>query len=152
MAMLYKYMTTVPKVNNKDWRISMNCIATYAARVCTSPLRRAEFSSSTIGSGKFQQISIYCCRKGYSGTLEPRDVRPRGLASASRPKNLASASASWVVASASASWVVASASWVLASSLEASRGLQPKRNRMYVIGYKSITNSQKSIMPLRTAS
>ena len=85
-----------------------------------------------------------------------RDVRPRGLASASRPKNLASASASasWVGASgsASASWVVASASWVLASSLEASRGLQPKRNRMYVIGYKSITNSQKSIMPLRTAS
>ena len=61
-----------------------------------------------------------------------RDVRPRGLASASRPKNLASASASasasWVVASASASWVVASASWVLASSLEASRGQQPKRN------------------------
>ena len=42
-----------------------------------------------------------------------RDVRPRGLASASRPKNLASASASWVVASAS--WVLASASWVLAS-------------------------------------
>ena len=73
-----------------------------------------------------------------------RDVRPRGLASASRPKNLASASASWVVASASASWVMASASWVLASSLEASRGLQPKRNRMYVIGCKSITNSQKS--------
>ena len=33
---------------------------------------------------------------------ESRDVRPRGLASASRPKNLASAS--WVVASASASW------------------------------------------------
>ena len=59
-----------------------------------------------------------------------RDVRPRGLASASRPKNLASAS--WVVASAlaSASWVVASASWVLASSLEASRGLQLKRNGM----------------------
>ena len=26
MAMLYKYMTTVPKVNNKDWRISMNSI------------------------------------------------------------------------------------------------------------------------------
>ena len=41
-----------------------------------------------------------------------RDVRPRGLASASWPKNLASAS--WV------SWVVASALWILASkSLEA---------------------------------
>ena len=65
-----------------------------------------------------------------------RDVRPRGLASASRPKNLASASASasWVVASASASasWVLASASWVLASSLEASRGQQPKRNGMWL--------------------
>ena len=62
--------------------------------------------------------------------LESRDVRPRGLASASRPKNLASAlaSASWAVASAS--WVLASASWVSASSLEASRGLQPKRNGM----------------------
>ena len=73
--MLYKYMKTVPKVNNKDWRISMNCIWTelYMNRSmnCTSLLRRAEFSSSTIGSGKFQQISIYCCRKGYSGTLEP---------------------------------------------------------------------------------
>ena len=68
--------------------------------------------------------------------LYARDVRPRGLASASRPKNLASASASasWVVASASASasWVPASASWVLASSLEASRGLQPKRNGMWL--------------------
>ena len=66
------------------------------------------------------------------GTTNSRDVRPRGLASASRPKNLASASASasWVVASASASWGLASASWVLASSLEASRGLQPKRNGM----------------------
>ena len=65
-----------------------------------------------------------------------RDVRPRGLASASRPKNLASASASasWVVASASASasWVLASASWVLASSLEAFRGQQPKRNGMWL--------------------
>ena len=67
-----------------------------------------------------------------------RDVRPRGLASASRPKNLASASASasasWVVASASASasWVLASASWVLASSLEASRGQPPKRNGMWL--------------------
>ena len=65
-----------------------------------------------------------------------RDVRPRGLASASRSKNLASASASasWVVASASASasWVFASASWVLASSLEASRGLQPKRKGMWL--------------------
>ena len=58
-----------------------------------------------------------------------RDVRPQGLASASRPKNLATASASWVLASASASWVMASASWVLASSLKASRG-QPKRNGM----------------------
>ena len=67
-----------------------------------------------------------CCPK----TPHTRDVRPRGLASASRPKNLASASASWVVASASASWGLASASWVLASSLEASRGLQPKRNGM----------------------
>ena len=68
--------------------------------------------------------------------LSSRDVRPRGLASASRPKNLASASASasWVVASASASasWVLASASWVLASSLEASRGQQPKRNGMWL--------------------
>ena len=53
-----------------------------------------------------------------------------GLASASRPKNLASALASWVVASALASGVVASASWGLASSLEASRGLQLKRNGM----------------------
>ena len=68
----YKYMTTVPKVNNKDWRISMN--STYAARVCTSPLKRAEFSSSAIGFGKFQQISIYCCLKGYSGTLEPENT------------------------------------------------------------------------------
>ena len=68
--------------------------------------------------------------------VHSRDVRPRGLASASRPKNLASASASasWVVASASASasWGLASASWVLASSLEASRGLQPKRNGMWL--------------------
>ena len=61
-----------------------------------------------------------------------RDVKPRGLASALRPKNLASASASWVVASASASWVLASASWVLASSLEAFRGQQPKRNGMWL--------------------
>ena len=59
-----------------------------------------------------------------------RDVRPRGLASASRLKNLASASALWVVALAS--WVLASASWVLASSLEASRGLQPKRNGIWL--------------------
>ena len=55
------------------------------------------------------------------------EVKPRGLASASRPKNLASTLASWVLASAlwalaSASWVLASASWSTASSLEASRG------------------------------
>ena len=87
-----------------------------------------------------------------------RDVRPRGLASASRPKNLASASASasWVVASASASasasWVLASASWVLASSLEASRGLYTAETERNVIGSKSITNSQKSLMSLRIAS
>ena len=42
-----------------------------------------------------------------------------------------------------------SALWVLASNLEASRGLQLKRN---VIGSKSITNSQKFLLPLRIAS
>ena len=61
MAKLHKYMTTIPKVNYEDWRISIN--STYAARVCTSPLKRAEFSSC--GSGKFQRNSIYCCLKGY---------------------------------------------------------------------------------------
>ena len=61
MAKLHKYITTILKVNYKDWRISIN--STYAARVCTSPLRRAEFSSC--GSGKFQRNSIYCCLKGY---------------------------------------------------------------------------------------
>ena len=85
-----------------------------------------------------------------------RDVRPRGLASASRPKNLASASAS-------ASWVVASASarprprgvglGLVGFGLEP-RGLsrptaETERN---VIGSKSITNSLKSLMPLRIAS
>ena len=102
--------------------------------------------------GELPHIQQFHYRTSY---LRIRDVRPRGLASASRPKNLASASASasWVVASAlaSASWVVASASWVLAPSLEASRGLQLKRNGVW-LEVKSITNSQKSLMPLRIAS
>ena len=65
-----------------------------------------------------------------------RDVRPRGLASASRPKNLASAS--WVGASASwvsATWVLASASWVLP------RASPTAETEWNVIGSKSITNS-----------
>ena len=47
----------------------------------------------------------------YSAT---RDVKPRGLASASRPKNLAS----WVLASASTSWVLVSTSASLVLGLD----------------------------------
>ena len=45
---VYKYMTTVSKVNSKDWRINMNMLqeSTY-----TSALKRAAFSSSAISSG-----------------------------------------------------------------------------------------------------
>ena len=104
-------------------------------------LENAEFSPGDIGDfgpgrnlrpTKTLQVEISERKLLRPEPLESvtRDVRPRGLASASRPKNLASASVSWVVASASASRVLASASWVLASSLEASRGLQPKWNGM----------------------